>query len=203
MVHVFDPEDALPGRETEDVDAVVLTSSGSLSNLFHVSDREDDSGSSTRSAWEPAPPDPVVRSGHHIIFGQVERRLVHGCVTDAIFVSSSSESLRGIEEEDSELEDRETEGNLENRAHSSGTCRPCPFFATTVGCLGGAQCGFCHLDHGVSMGRRPIEDGLRSRRKARNRRQHALATRQEDGSRTETLDANGVQLECSVGAVDP
>lgn len=32
--------------------------------------------------------------------------------------------------------------------HSTGMCKPCFFFAMSVGCRNGSSCSFCHLDHG-------------------------------------------------------
>ncbi|CAK0827624.1 unnamed protein product, partial [Prorocentrum cordatum] len=39
--------------------------------------------------------------------------------------------------------------------HAAGTCRPCHYFSSRVGCANGAQCGFCHFPHATQRRPRP------------------------------------------------
>ncbi|CAK0876644.1 unnamed protein product [Prorocentrum cordatum] len=38
------------------------------------------------------------------------------------------------------------------KQHAAGTCKPCLYFNTRVGCTQGLQCSFCHLSHERKLG---------------------------------------------------
>ena len=69
--------------------------------------------------------------------------------------------------------------------HDSGTCRPCLFVHTAVGCNNGAACTFCHLQHARGSKPRPCK-GKRDRYKknvARMREGSAVADKAYGGVR--------------------
>lgn len=47
--------------------------------------------------------------------------------------------------------------SLGSRHHPLGTCKPCLFVRTTVGCANGVACPFCHFKHKRSEGRKPCK----------------------------------------------
>jgi len=57
--------------------------------------------------------------------------------------------------------------------HEKGTCRPCLYFSSRVGCLLGANCRFCHYPHSAGM-----VDQIRRRKFARPARHLASTTPQ-------------------------
>jgi len=41
--------------------------------------------------------------------------------------------------------------------HASGSCKPCLYFRTKVGCNSGAKCTFCHIEHEAKARARPCK----------------------------------------------
>lgn len=41
--------------------------------------------------------------------------------------------------------------------HANGTCRPCLYFRTPVGCNSGSKCLFCHFEHEAKVRARPCK----------------------------------------------
>mmetsp|Transcript_77249 Transcript_77249/g.151532 ORF Transcript_77249/g.151532 Transcript_77249/m.151532 type:complete len:289 (+) Transcript_77249:90-956(+) len=65
---------------------------------------------------------------------------------------------------------RGTWPSVGSELHSSGTCKPCLFKHTAIGCSKGAACEFCHLGHRRSRATRPC--------KAKRERYKAIAERE-------------------------
>lgn len=45
-----------------------------------------------------------------------------------------------------------------SKDHGQGTCKPCLFVRTTIGCANGPACSFCHFTHKRHEGRRPCKN---------------------------------------------
>eukprot|EP00811_Abedinium_folium_P008534 NODE_17886_length_921_cov_4.562972.p1 GENE.NODE_17886_length_921_cov_4.562972~~NODE_17886_length_921_cov_4.562972.p1 ORF type:complete len:177 (+),score=37.12 NODE_17886_length_921_cov_4.562972:83-613(+) len=56
---------------------------------------------------------------------------------------------------------READAKGEVDAHTAGTCRPCHFMKTKMGCRDGDQCIFCHRDHVKPTRSRPSQNTRR------------------------------------------